>query len=100
MERLAYATKSSYKTYLNGWAKPKWGQHTLEQVRTMSVEQWLRDFTLAPKSKLHLRNVLHVLFEGAARWELIEQNPITRVQQGEQSRMFSPRTSSAHFWRN
>jgi integrase len=65
-----------------GWAKPKWGRHTLEQVRTMAVEQWLRDVTLAPKSKLHLRNVLHVLFECAARWELIEQNPITRVRQG------------------
>jgi tetratricopeptide (TPR) repeat protein len=52
---------------VNGWAKPKWGQHTLEQVRTMAVEQWLRDVTLAPKSKLHLRNVLHVLFEVAAQ---------------------------------
>jgi integrase len=82
MGRLAYATRSSYKTYLNGWAKPKWGQHTLGQVRTMAVEQWLRGVTLAPKSKLHLRNVLHVLFECAVRWELIEQNQITRVRQG------------------
>jgi len=48
----------------------------------MAVEQWLRDLHLAPKSKLHMRNVLHVLFECAARWELIEQNPITRVRQG------------------
>jgi len=48
----------------------------------MAVEQWLRDVTLAPKSKLHLRNVLHVLFECAARWELVGQNPITRVRQG------------------
>jgi integrase len=82
MGRLAYATRKSYTTYLRGWAVPKWGKHTLEQVRTMAVEQWLRDVTLAPKSKLHLRNVLHVLFECAARWELIEQNPITRVRQG------------------
>jgi hypothetical protein len=50
MGRLAYATKASYKTYLNGWVKPKWGKHTLEQVRTMAVEQWLRDVTLAPKA--------------------------------------------------
>lgn len=48
----------------------------------MAVDQWLRDLTLAPKNKLHRRNVLHVLFECAARWELIEQNPITRVRQG------------------
>jgi len=31
-------------------AKPKWGQHTLEQVRTMAVEQWLRDLTLSRKA--------------------------------------------------
>ncbi len=82
MGRLAYATRASYKTYLNGWVKLKWGRHTLEQVRTMAVEQWLGVVELAPKSKLHLRNVLHVLFECAARWELIKENPITRVRQG------------------
>jgi len=82
MDRLAYATRKSYTTYLRGWAVPKWGKHTLGHVRTMAVEQWLRDVTLAPKSKLHLRNVLHVLFECAARWELVGQNPITRVRQG------------------
>jgi integrase len=81
-ERLAYATRSSYKSYLTGWVKPKWGSHLLEAVRTLAVESWLRDVPLAPKSKLHLRNVLHVLFECAARWELIEKNPITRVRQG------------------
>jgi integrase len=70
------------KSFLNGWIKKKWGQHTLEQVRTTAVEQWLRDLKLAAKTKLHIRNVLHVLFECAARWELIEQNPITRVRQG------------------
>jgi integrase len=48
----------------------------------MAVEQWLGVVELAPKSKLNLRNVLHVLFECAARWELIKENPITRVGQG------------------
>jgi integrase len=82
MGRLAYSTQKSYKSFLNVWIKHQWGQHTLEQVRTMAVEQWLRDLKLAPKTKLHIRNVLHVLFECAVRWELIEQNPITRVRQG------------------
>jgi integrase len=81
-DRLAFATQSSYKSNLNTWIKPKWGQHTLEQVRTMAVEQWLRDVSLSPKSKLHLRNMMHVLYECAVRWELIGQNPITRVRQG------------------
>jgi integrase len=82
MSRLAFATRNSYKTYLNVWVKPKWGTQLLEQVRAMAVERWLHDVPLADKSKLHLRNVMHVLYECAARWDLIKENPITRVRQG------------------
>jgi integrase len=81
-DRLAFATRQSYTTYLNHLVKPKWGNHLLDDVRTLAVETWLRGVTLAPKSKLHLRNVMHVLYECAARWELVTQNPITRVRQG------------------
>ena len=48
----------------------------------MAVEQWLRDLELAPRTKVHIRNTMHVLFECAARWELIKENPITGVRQG------------------
>ena len=89
MARLAFSTKKSYKSYLNRWIKPKWGLHTLEQVRTMAVEQWLRDVMLAPRTKVHMRNTLHVLFECAVRWELLQNNPITRVRQGG-SRLADP----------
>lgn len=82
MGRLAFATRRSYTTYLQNWIKPKWGTHFLEQVRTMGVEQWLRDLPLAPKTKVHVRNVLHVLYECGIRWELIINNPISRVRQG------------------
>lgn len=58
------------------------GAHTLGQVRTVVVEQWLRDLQLASRTKVHIRNVMHVLFECAARWEFTQTNPITRVRQG------------------
>ena len=48
----------------------------------MAVEKWLRELTLAPRTKVHIRNVMHVLFECAARWEFVQNNPITRVRQG------------------
>ena len=94
MSRLAYSTQKSYKANLNNWIKPKWGTHTLEQVRPIAVEQWLRGLELAPKSKLHIRCVMHVLYECAARWELVEQNPITRVRQGG-SRLVDPEVLTA-----
>jgi integrase len=82
MDRLAYATRKSYVTCLRKWVKAKWGMNCLEQVRTMGVEQWLRVLPLAPKSKVNVRNVLHVLYECAIRWELVRDNPISRVRQG------------------
>ncbi len=54
----------------------------LEQVRTMGVEQWLRVLPLAPKSKVNVRNVLHVLFECAIRWEFVRDNPISSRASG------------------
>lgn len=47
----------------------------------MPVEQWLRLLPLAPKSKVHIRSVLHVLYQCARRWELIDTNPIELVRQ-------------------
>ena len=44
MGRLAYATRKSYETFAE-LGETKWGQPVLEQVRTMAVEQWLRDST-------------------------------------------------------
>ena len=82
MSRLAYSTKQSYTTHLNNWVKLKWGSFTLGQVRPMAVERWLLELTLAPRSKVHIRNLMHVLFKCAQRWELIQNNPISLVRQG------------------
>jgi integrase len=90
MGRLAFSTRKSYGTYLQTWIRSKWGEHELQQVRTMAVEQWLRDLpSLAPRSKVHIRNTMHVLFECAVRWELVAANPISRVRQGG-SRLADP----------
>ncbi len=98
MSRLAYATRKSYTANLNNWVKPKWGRFTLEQVKPIAVEQWLRGLELAPKSKLHIRGVMHVLYECATRWELTERNPITYVRQGG-SRLADPEVLTADEFR-
>lgn len=82
MSRLAYSTKQSYTTHLNNWVKLKWESCTLEQVRPMAVERWLLELALAPRTKVHIRNMMHVLFKCAQRWELIQNNPISIVRQG------------------
>ena len=47
----------------------------------MEVEQWLRSLPLAPKSKVNLRSLLHLLFQHGRRWEITDVNPIDLVRQ-------------------
>jgi integrase len=47
----------------------------------MTEAPWLRSLPLAPKSKVHIRSLLHVLYQCARRWELIDTNPIELVRQ-------------------
>ncbi len=52
-----------------------------DEVKAIAVEQWLRSLSLAPKTKTHIRNLMHLLYENASRWELIDRNPIELVRQ-------------------
>ena len=58
----------------------------------MPVEDWLRNLALAPKTKSHLRSLMHTIFECAQRWELVERNPIKLVRvKGGTKRLKTPR---------
>ena len=77
-----YSTQRSYLAVLNRWIGPKWGEYLLGNVKAIAVEQWLRSLALAPKTKIHIRNLMHLLYENARRWELVDRNPIELVRQG------------------
>ena len=47
----------------------------------MEVEQWLRSLPLAPKSKVSLSSLLHLLFQHGRLWEITGVNPIDLVRQ-------------------
>lgn len=58
----------------------------------MAVEDWLRGLALAPKTRSHIRGLMHVIFQCAWRWELTENNPIKLVRvQGATKRLQAPR---------
>jgi integrase len=48
----------------------------------MAMEQWLRDLPLAPKSKTHVRGIMHLVFKCAEQWGIIEhgKNPVSLVR--------------------
>ena len=56
---------SVYRWFLRHHILPKWGTTLIEDVQPREVELWLRGLELAPKTRSHLRNLLHVLLEFA-----------------------------------
>ncbi len=85
----SHATKTVYRDFLARWVKPTWGGLNIRDVRTITVEQWLRRLLrvdgrpLANSTKAKIHNLMSVLFNHAIRHEWLEQgkNPILLVRQ-------------------
>jgi integrase len=88
----SHATRMVYREFLTRWIKPHWGSFNIRDVRTVAVENWLRQLRrqdgedLANSTKAKMRSVMSVLFNHAIRYEWLEQgrNPITFVRQSAQ----------------
>jgi integrase len=80
-EALDSSTASSYLSKLDVHIRPRWGETSLSNVRPGMVEEWLRDLKLAPKTKGHIKALMHRLFEKAMLWELfpLGRNPMELV---------------------
>ena len=76
-----HSTQQSHSSTLKRWIRPRWGDHLLEQVKPVAVEEWLRSLALAPKTKVNLRSLFQLIYEHARRWELTDRNPIDLVRQ-------------------
>jgi integrase len=77
----SFSTRKAYGFYLDGWIVPKWGEHSLSEIHTVAVEDWLRTVPLAPGSRAKIRNLMSTLFNHAMRYEWTEKNPIRLVRQ-------------------
>jgi len=87
-----YSTKAAYQSYIKNQIRPRWAETPMSAVKPMAVEDWLRNLTLAPKTKSHVRSLMHTIFQCAERWELIEKNPIKLVRvKGGTKRLKTPR---------
>ncbi|WP_213803192.1 site-specific integrase [Granulicella sp. dw_53] len=85
-----YSTSKSYQSNIKNHLKPRWGDYLLDRIRPMAVEDWLKKLPMAPKSKTHIRSVMHLMYECATRWELFtdKRNPIAlvRIKDGSKRR--------------
>ena len=60
-----YSTRESYKSYLDNYIRPRWGQAPIAGIRAMAVEDWLKCLKLAPKTRGHIRSLMSTLFKCA-----------------------------------
>ena len=75
-------TAQMYRSWLKNHILPKWGDQLLSAIQPQPVELWLRGLALAPKSKTHVRSIMHSLFEFAMFACVLElgRNPISLVR--------------------
>jgi integrase len=86
-----YSTRAAYKSYLDRHIKPRWADTPLGDIKPMAVEDWISALKLAPKTKSHIRSLMHTIFECAERWELVVKNPIKLVRvKGGTKRLRTP----------
>jgi integrase len=77
-----HSTARVYRSFLNNHIVPKWGNALIQDVQPRPVELWLRELPLSPKSKTHVRSLMHGLVE-FAMWAGvldINRNPMSLVQ--------------------
>jgi integrase len=90
-----YSTARMYRSWLRNHILPKWGDSPISEVQPRPVELWLRQIKLSPKSKAHVRGMLHLLME-FAMWSgalEISRNPIDLVVvKGATKRTRQPRS--------
>ena len=87
-----HSTRTSYLSQINNQIRPRWADTPLNAVKPMAVEDWLKSLALAPKTKSHVRSLMHTIFQCAERWELVEKNPIKLVRvKGGTKRLKTPR---------
>jgi len=75
------STRRGYEVWLTHCILPKWGEMPISAVQARVVELWLRDLTLAPKSKAHTRGMLSILWD-YAMWRNdvpMQRNPMELV---------------------
>jgi hypothetical protein len=81
-----YSTKKGYENYLRRWIVPKWGECSLDKIKPVEIELWLRELSLARSTCAKIKNVMSVLFNHARRYELFNDNPMNLVRQSAKRR--------------
>ncbi len=88
-------TRQGYNTWLTHYIVPTWGGSALQELQARPVDLWLQSLALAPKSKVHIRGLIRVLWD-FAMWRgdvPMQRNPMELVTiRGASKRTRQPRS--------
>ena len=78
---LSYSTASSYLSVIKQ-LREKWGGTRITRIKPLQVQEWLKKMDAAPKTKGHVKALMHRLYEKAMLWEMVEwqRNPMELVE--------------------
>jgi integrase len=89
------STRRGYESWLTNHILPRWSESHLADMQARPVELWLQSLVVSPKSKLHIRGVLSILWE-YAMWRgdvPTQRNPMELVTiKGAGNRTRKPRS--------
>jgi len=76
-----FSTRYGYEAWLKNHILPRWADYSFTDLQARPIELWLRSLPLSPKSRVHIRGVIHQLWEFAMwRGEVPPQrNPMSLV---------------------
>jgi integrase len=76
-----FSTKRGYDAWLNNHILKHWADKPITDVQARPVELWLESLELSPKSKVHIRGILRILWDYAMWAELVptQRNPMELV---------------------
>jgi integrase len=77
-----HSTARVHRCFLKVHILPRWGDTLIRDVQPRPVELWLRGLPLSPKSKTHVRSLMHGLVDFAMWAGLLDisRNPISLVR--------------------
>jgi len=85
--------RNTWKNYLslfNKHIRPRWGGQLIQNIKPMAIEGWLESYPHSRQVKVHIRTLMHILYQAAVRWEMVDRNPVDLVRQSAK-RLKKPR---------
>jgi integrase len=77
-----YSSQLAYRAWLDNHVLPRWGDSLITELQPRPVQLWLERLPLSPKSRVHVRGIVHALWD-YAQWRgdvPVQRNPMTLVR--------------------